>query len=264
VEGTGGPGSSTASDQGQKKAPGSGEGETGDKAGNKVESDKPTGQSHPQQRRGDGSQQRPGGSQSGGDKTDEAQSPAGQPQPDQQSDQQGGGNAADRGQGQPGGKQAADKPSGTQGQTQPGDGPQGEPQSAPSKPPAGDEANLEYARKATDLALEHLKDQLAKDQPDQELLDKLKWSKEDLQRFVDHWERMKRQAAQPGPAGNEAKQKLDDSLRGLGLQPRGTQLERNTTISDNQRNFRSSRRTAPPPEYAEQVKAYKRQLGEGK
>jgi hypothetical protein len=228
-----------------------------------VQSDRPTGQSDPQQRKGDGSQQRPGGSQAGGQKSDEGQSPADQQNPDQQTgDPQGAGNSEKRGAGTPGGQQAADTPAGSNAEGAQGSNP-GDPQSAPAKPTAGEDPNLDYARKATDLALEHLKDQLAKDKPDQELLDKLKWSREDLQKFVDHWERMKRQAAQPGAVGAEGKKKLDESLRGLGLSPRGTQLERNVGRDDAQRNLRASRRTAPPPEYAEQVKAYKQRLAKG-
>ena len=46
---------------------------------------------------------------------------------------------------------------------------------------------------------------------------------------------MKRQAAQPGTPGQDARKKLDESLRGLGLQPRGTQLDRSTAGDDAQR-----------------------------
>ncbi len=264
AQGTGGPGSTTASDQGSKKAPGPGEGETGDKAGNKVQSDQQTGKGDPQQRKGPGSEQRPGGNQPGGQKSEAPMPPDGQSKPEQQPSQPPGpGNSQDRGGGQPGGQQAADKPSGLQGPPAGGQPQQGEPQTAPSKPPAGEDPNLDYARKATDLALEHLKDQVAKEKPDQELLDKLKWTPEDLRKFVDHWERMKRQAAQPGAAGTEARKKLDDNLRGLGLMPKGTQLDRNTSLDDTQRNLRSSRRLPAPPEIAEQVKAYKHHLGKG-
>lgn len=264
TQGTGGPGQSTASDQGQNKAPGSGEGETGEKAGNKVESEKPTGNADPQGRKGDGSQQKPGGSQAGGEKSQDPKTPPGQ-QPKQDQDSKsppGPGNSQD-GAGQPGGQKASDRPSGQQTPSGTGEVPPGEQQPGKPQPPAGEDPNLDYARKATDLALEHLKDQLAKEKPDQELLDKLKWTPEDLRRFVDHWEQMKRQAAQPGKVGADAKKKLDESLKGLGLQPRGTQVERNAGNDDTSRNLRSSRRSAPPAEYAEQVKAYKQRLSKG-
>ena len=48
----------------------------------------------------------------------------------------------------------------------------------PNDTPA-DEANLEYARQQTELALEHLRDQLAKEKP--ALLDRLGWTKDEAQ-----------------------------------------------------------------------------------
>ena len=84
-----------------------------------------------------------------------------------------------------------------------------------------------------------------------------------MQRFVDHWERMKREAQTPGPAGNAARQRLEESLRGLGLRPQGTSIKSNTGGGDQQRGLRASRRTAPPAEYADQVKAYKQRLAKG-
>ena len=44
-------------------------------------------------------------------------------------------------------------------------------------------ANKEYAEKATDLALEYLEDQMKKRRANQELLDRLGWSQQDLQRL---------------------------------------------------------------------------------
>jgi hypothetical protein len=84
-----------------------------------------------------------------------------------------------------------------------------------------------------------------------------------MQRFVDHWEKMKRAAQTPGAAGAAARKKLDESLRGLGLRPQGTSLPGSETANDQQRDVRSSRRTAPPAEFAEQVKAYKQRLAKG-
>ena len=59
--------------------------------------------------------------------------------------------------------------------------------------------NLEYSRNATDLALEYLKDQMNKENPDKKLLEDLKWSREDAARFVAKWEKMKRDAQAAAP-----------------------------------------------------------------
>jgi hypothetical protein len=128
-------------------------------------------------------------------------------------------------------------------------------QTPPPPVPEGAQVNLEYARKATDLALETLKDQ--KSNPDSELLEKLGWTEEDLQRFLARWEAMKRAASQEGAAGDEAKRTLRDTLESLGLRPSNSGLRRGQTDSDEQRALRDSgHRTAPPPEYQKQFEAY--------
>ncbi len=79
--------------------------------------------------------------------------------------------------------------------------------------PPGEQPNLDYAEKATDMVLEYLKDQ--ESQPDEDLLKKLGWTKEDLQDFVQRWSELKRTARED----QRAKQELDDALRSLGLRP---------------------------------------------
>jgi hypothetical protein len=148
---------------------------------------------------------------------------------------------------------------------------------APEKPPAkssgerpfrpasdvADEANLEYARKATDLAISHLKDELKKDKPDPALLERLGWSKADLEKFVSRWEQMRGQARESGSKGAAARRELDDSLRSLGLRPRATSLKSNAARDDKSQGYKESRRTSPPPEYAEQYKAYTQGTAKG-
>ena len=126
-----------------------------------------------------------------------------------------------------------------------------------------DEANLEYARKATDLALTHLKDELAKDKPDQELLDRLGWSKADLEKFVRRWEAMRAGAQAPGERGETARRELDETLRSLGLRPRSTTIKSKAGRDDRMQGIKESRRTTPPPEYQEQSKAYSQGTARG-
>src|SRR5207248_5541766 len=83
--------------------------------------------------------------------------------------------------------------------------------------PEGDEANLEYARKQTDLVLEKLSDQLNRKKVDDRLLKELGWTQEDLSRFVARWRQRKEAAQRDDPAGEAAKRELDDALRSLGL-----------------------------------------------
>ena len=60
---------------------------------------------------------------------------------------------------------------------------------------AADAANLEYARKATDLALQRLNDM--EHNPDAALLEKLGWTKDDLAEFLRRWEALR--APPPNP-----------------------------------------------------------------
>lgn len=133
-------------------------------------------------------------------------------------------------------------------------------QTPPPVVPENADVNLEYAKKATDLALETLRDQ--KGQPDAELLDRLGWTPEDLQRFLARWEAMKRAAAQDGAAGEEAQRSLNETLESLGLRPTNTMLRRGGVESDQQRGLRDAgHRTAPPPEYQKLFEAYLKGAG---
>ncbi len=77
-----------------------------------------------------------------------------------------------------------------------------------------EQANLDYTKQAADLILEDLKNN--RNNPDQELLDEMNWTKEDLNRFVDRWEQMKKKAE----SGNEADRKrFEKHLKALGLRP---------------------------------------------
>jgi hypothetical protein len=120
--------------------------------------------------------------------------------------------------------------------------------------------NLDYARKATDLVLEALRDQ--KQNPDADLLKQLGWTAEDLERFLARWEAMKAAAAQEGRTGDEARQSLDETLESLGLRPTTSGARRGDTRSDQQRGLRDSGyRTAPPPEYQKLFDAYRKSAG---
>ncbi|MGD9720336.1 MAG: hypothetical protein AB7O59_07110 [Pirellulales bacterium] len=238
--GTGGAGQNTAADEGAGASEEAGKGETSDRAGQDQAAQKPTGQS--------GSQQGPGSASKAGD----------------DANRQGGDKNSPEAQGKPG--ESADKSQG--GQSHPGGGTPrgGEPGQASDQQPAeqpyrtapeaADEANLDYARKATDLALSHLKDELAKDQPDPDLLNKLGWTREELAQFVKRWEEMRANADAPGDTGQSARRQLDETLRSLGLRPRATNLRSNEARNDQTRGMRESRHTNAPAEYAEQTKAY--------
>lgn len=129
------------------------------------------------------------------------------------------------------------------------------PDAADGIEPGGDKVNLEYARKKTDLILDKLGDMLRKKQIDDELLDKLGWTEEDMRRFVSRWQSRKARAEGSGTDANQSQRELDDALRSLGLKPTGP-TARSTTARDNQRDFREGVRVPVPPEFQRRLKMY--------
>ena len=115
---------------------------------------------------------------------------------------------------------------------------------------------MDYARKQTELALEHLEDQLAKDKP--ELLEKLGWTREQAQQFMDRWQELRRAAEEKSPRGDAAKKQLDDALKSFGLRPGTTVIKRGGVKADQLRDLRDAGRFAPPADWAEQFREYTR------
>ena len=110
--------------------------------------------------------------------------------------------------------------------------------------PDGDAANLEYARKQTDLVLEKLADQMNRKKVDEQMLKELGWTEDDLRAFVERWQRRKEAARNANPAADAARRELDDALRSLGLR-RGT-LRQNKVQDDRDRDLREGYRGPVP------------------
>lgn len=235
--GTGAAGSQTASDEGGATSAEEGQGETGGQAGEQVQADRPTGQASEQQGPGSRDSSQPGG----GDQ--------GQPQPDGQPGEQSGSTDG------PGTPQAGSASGGARPDVDQSGSPTSEPNLF-----RGEKANLEYAEKQTDLALEYLEDQLAKDQPDQGLLDRLGWTRDDLESFYRRWRQMKR--AVQGSDGETARDQLDKALQSLGLEPRGTSVEGGRTPPDRSGGLKEGFRFDPPPAYRDAWRAYRKGLAE--
>ncbi len=247
-QGSGGPGTNTPADEGGSKSDERGQGEIGTQPGDQKVTRSPTDS--------DQKQQAEGGKPSG--------SPAdGRPESTAKNGQQleSGKTSSSQGSGAPG-QQTDSKPNGqvpspAAGGGKPADGQAG--QSAEAKESTADEANLEYARRQTELALEHLRDQMAKDKP--RLLDRLGWTKEDARRFLERWEGMKRAAAEKGEASDAARRQFKDALQSLGLRPRGTELQHGG-VREQPQDARDTRRVGPPPDWADQFRAYSRGIAE--
>ncbi len=93
------------------------------------------------------------------------------------------------------------------------------------------------------------------------MLDRLGWSRQDLEKFVKALGADATQAKAPGEKGAEARGELDETLRSLGLRPRATTIKRNAKHDDRVQGREESRRAGAPAEWAEQSKAYSQGSG---
>jgi hypothetical protein len=70
------------------------------------------------------------------------------------------------------------------------------------------------------MILNRLKNQ--RNNPDQKMLDAMNWSKDDMNRFIDRWEQMQKEAN----SGNDADRKrAEKQYKGLGLRPPGVKTK---------------------------------------
>lgn len=230
------PGSTSASDDGAGAAEEAGEGPLGKSPGDQRGDGRPSGK--PGEEQGPGSAAKPGGPRPDSAGPSSADSPPGDPS--EQSPAGQGRQTPAPGQGVPTGGGL------------PGDGPSAAPSSS-AEVPDSEEANLEYARRVTDLVLERLSDQQSR--PDQKLLEELRWTPDDYQRFLQRWSQLKQSARE----GTEGQRDLDDTLRGLGLRPPRDRLREGKSQTDQVRGLRDSGlRSSPPPQYLEQFDAFKK------
>jgi hypothetical protein len=237
-EGTGSEGANESADEGAGQSGEKGKGENSSEGGQDAKADKPTGESDGKTK-GKGSEkgERQGDKETG--RQEEGETGSGGESQDRKGNKDGGDNkstgSAAGGGGEPGGG-VNQQPSIT------------------GEAPDGDAANLEYARKQTDLVLEKLADQLGRKKVDDKLLKELGWTEAELKRFVARWQQRKAAAAQNDEAGDAAKRELDDALRSLGLK-RG-ELRQNAVQEDTLRDLREGYRGPVPPQYKERLRAY--------
>ncbi len=125
-----------------------------------------------------------------------------------------------------------------------------------------DDPNLSYAKKATELALDRLKQAVKGGKDGDQLLKDLGWTRDEAQQFIDRQEQRLRAAAKNNPNDQDRRQ-AEDALRSLGLRPATTSRMNTGLTSDGQRGMASGRRTTPPPEYIEQFKAYSQGVNQG-
>ena len=80
---------------------------------------------------------------------------------------------------------------------------------------------MNYAKKATGLALDYLKNAMKSGKDGDELLNKLGWSRTEAEQFIKRQEQRLQNAEKPN-ANDDAKREAEDALRSLGLRPSRT------------------------------------------
>ncbi len=148
------------------------------------------------------------------------------------------------------GNQAGDQPGGSGSGNQPGGGnltgqsSSGNKQNTPQTNSANvaDAANLEYTKRATDLALDYLTQQQVN--PDPELLEQLNWTEDELRDFVKRWNELKLRA-ETGDASQ--KQEFDQMLRSLGLAPNNAEVQQTQVQQDKQDGYQEEGRVSNAP-----------------
>ena len=118
-----------------------------------------------------------------------------------------------------------------------------------------DKTNFDHAKKATDMVLKKLSDQ--RYDPDPELLEKMNWTKADLENFLRRWEEMKAAADTGTP---EAKKKYEKSLRSLGLRPQGGSRNTKTVNESAEGLGQDSAVNRPPAERVPDFNSFMRDL----
>lgn len=110
--------------------------------------------------------------------------------------------------------------------------------------------DLSHARNAADLAVEHLRESVAAGETD--VLDALGWTRDQAQAFIDRWQAMRRLADSDDP---RQRGEFERTVRSLGLRPGGARSSRDVP-TDVQGGQAEGRRSRPPSEYREQVRAF--------
>lgn len=124
-----------------------------------------------------------------------------------------------------------------------------------------DEANPEDARKAANLVLRKLEDQIQRGDVDPELLKELGWTKDDMRRFADRLKNQLEDRGDDGSPGAVARRRqFEESLKNLDLRS-GAKSRRGANFEkpDNDAAI-GPRKAAVPSEYRDAYEAYTREV----
>lgn len=148
-----------------------------------------------------------------------------------------------------------------QGPGKKGDAGDGESQTPPE--PDAEPADLENARKASNLVLKQLKQDLEQGEVDQKLLDELGWTKDDMKRFAEKLERQLQQdrGNDETPEAAARRRQFEAMLESLNLNQNTTVRKGNKTRTNRTNEINMQNRPAPA-EFREYYDAYTKGLSQ--
>lgn len=121
------------------------------------------------------------------------------------------------------------------------------------------QANLDYAKKATDLVLNRLESQLKRGKIDKKIEEEMGWNKDQIRRFVERMRKEAQAAQDPNSPGSEARRlQFEETLKSLNFHP--TAPRRSHQGPKNIDNEIGSQRSDPPAEYRALYEAYTKSL----
>jgi hypothetical protein len=123
-----------------------------------------------------------------------------------------------------------------------------------------DTADLDAKRRAADLALKRLQDQLQRGETPQELMDRLGFTEQDLQQFMQRLEqRLADQGTDQSPEAQAARRQFDALLKGSDYQSTGGRKDGGDAPREASQSFGTTNRPVPP-EYRRDAETYRRRL----
>jgi collagen type III alpha len=127
-----------------------------------------------------------------------------------------------------------------------------------------DEANAEFTRKAANLVLQRIKDDLSRGKVDKKLLKELGWTEKDMAKFA---ERLKKQIAnrnqEESPENQAKRQQFEEMLKNMRLQKINKTRKEKPGRVLRDTGF-GGRKIPLPPQYREAYEAYSKEVSKGK
>lgn len=113
---------------------------------------------------------------------------------------------------------------------------------------AGEDANMEYNKQATELILQKLKKELERGEVDPELLEQLGWTQDEMKQFADRLSKYLDQSkrAEETPEAKARQQQFQEMLKNLDLQKSGTQRSGEKEPKRDVMQIDSKRAPVPP------------------